>query len=130
MIHLDTDIIIAYLRGETSVAKRLQDAGSDIAISAVVLAELLYGARLSARAEANKATILRLLSIVPALPFDQACANAYAELKAGLKEIGKPTGEADVLIAATAIAHDVILVSHNRRHFENLSGLKLEDWLA
>jgi len=130
MIQLDTDIVVAYLRGNDALAKRLHDAAADVAISAIVLAELFYGARLSARVEEHKATILRLLSIMPTVPFDRACAEAYAELKAGLKTIGKPTGETDALIAATAMAHGATLISHNRRHFENVPALKLDDWLA
>jgi tRNA(fMet)-specific endonuclease VapC len=44
--------------------------------------------------------------------------------------MGKPTGEVDALIGATAITHSAILVTNNLKHFENIEGLEIENWLA
>ena len=49
-------------------------------------------------------------------------------VKSKLRKLGKPTGETDALIAATAMAYKALLVSGNKRHFENIEGLKIESW--
>jgi tRNA(fMet)-specific endonuclease VapC len=51
-------------------------------------------------------------------------------LRAHLRTIGKPTGKIDALIAAVALAHGAVLVTHNTRDFENIEDLTVEDWLA
>jgi len=48
--------------------------------------------------------------------------------KSKLRKLGKPTGEMDALIAATAMAHKAVIVTGNRKHFENIEGLKVETW--
>lgn len=53
----------------------------------------------------------------------------FGDIKSRLRAIGKPTGEVDALIAATAMTYDATLITNNLRHFENIEGLKTEDWL-
>ncbi len=130
MIHLDTNIAVAYLRGDPRVAARLAAALPDVGMSAIVLMELLFGARISARRQENLSKIAGLISVVPPLGFDETCASVCADLKAALQNPGKPTGEVDALIAATAIAHDAALVTHNTRHYAHIASLRLEDWLT
>ena len=62
------------------------------------------------------------------LPFDIECARIFGTIKSKLRNIGKPTGEVDALIAATAMAREGTLVTSNKRHFENIEGLKIEVW--
>ncbi len=64
------------------------------------------------------------------IPFEANCAREYGSLKAGLRRIGRPTGSVDALIAAMALAHSAVLVTHNTAHYESIPGLRLEDWLA
>lgn len=130
MRHLDTDITIAYLNGNTNVATMLKASLPDVAISSLVLAELLYGARLSNRAAQNLEQLLKLEQMIDVAEFDRASADAYAHLRVGLRQKGKPTGEIDALIAAVAMANGATLVTHNTKHFENIEGLHLEDWLT
>jgi|GEM_PF-1098640 len=59
---------------------------------------------------------------------DVECAKIFGTIESKLRMIGRPTGEVDILIAATALAHNAILATTNRRHFENIEGLKLEVW--
>jgi tRNA(fMet)-specific endonuclease VapC len=129
MRHLDTNIVVAYLKGDRAVAAQLSAALPDIAISSLVLAELLYGARLSARAAQNINEIEQFMRLVSLAAFDRASADAYSRLRAAMRQQGKATGEVDALIAAVALAHDAVLVTHNTRHFSSVPGLKLEDWL-
>jgi tRNA(fMet)-specific endonuclease VapC len=129
MIHLDTNVVIAYLNGDSRIAERLKLALPDVAISAIVLGELLYGARASARAKENVEKVYQLLRAIDAVDFDRDCAEAYSALKVDLRRKGRLTNEVDALIAATALAHNARLVTHNTKHFENITGLQIEDWL-
>ncbi len=52
----------------------------------------------------------------------------FAKEKARLKRIGQPVDNFDLLIGATAIHHNLVLVTNNTKHFQRLHGIKLEDW--
>jgi tRNA(fMet)-specific endonuclease VapC len=128
MILLDTNVVVAFLNGEGSVLKRIKDEIDKIALSPLVIAELDYGAKVSHKAKENLEKLYRFVDIVQVIPFDVECAKAFGTIKSRLRSLGKPTGEVDALIAATALAHEAILVTANKRHFENIEGLKVEVW--
>ena len=130
MRHLDTDIIVAYLRGSSAVAEHIKSCVPEVAISTVVLAELLYGARVSMRPDENVKDVLQLAALVHPVVFDESCADAYSHVRENLRRLGRPIGETDTLIAATAVAHNAVLVTHNTKHFEAVQELSVEDWLA
>lgn len=71
-----------------------------------------------------------LLSAVTTLPYSAEDARASASLRVALERKGKPIGAYDVLIAGTALARGLVLVTANRREFERVSGLRLENWRA
>ena len=128
MILLDTNVVVAFLNGEGSVLKRIKDEIDRIALTPLVIAELDYGAKVSHKAKENLEKLYRFVDIVQVVPFDIECAKAFGTIKSRLRSLGKPTGEVDALIAATALAHEAILVTANKRHFENIEGLKVEVW--
>lgn len=64
------------------------------------------------------------------LPFGDDGAEQYGLIRAELKRQGRPIGANDLLIAATALAYDLTLVTHNTREFSRVPGLRLEDWEA
>jgi tRNA(fMet)-specific endonuclease VapC len=128
MILLDTNVVVAFLNGEGSVLKRIKDEIDRIALSPLVIAELDYGAKVSHKAKENLEKLYRFVDIVQVVPFDIECAKAFGTIKSRLRSLGKPTGEVDALIAATALAHEAIFVTANKRHFENIEGLKVEVW--
>ena len=130
MRHLDTNIVIAYLIGNQTVAGQLKDHLPEVAIRSLVLAELRFGARASARTDENIERLNQFLQIAEIADFDDASADAYSRIRLSLRRMGKPTGEMDMLIAAVALANDAVLVTHNTKHFENVEGLVLEDWLT
>jgi len=74
-------------------------------LSVFVIAELDYGAKASQRAKENLEKLYRFLDIVDVVPFDFECAKTFGTIKSSLRAVGKPTGEMDALIAATAMAH-------------------------
>jgi len=128
MILLDTNVVIAFLNGNKAVAERIADNVDKIALSALVVAELNYGAKASQNAARNLDKLTRLLDVVQTVPFDLECAESFGTIKSKLRSIGKPTGEVDALIAATALAHKAVLVTGNMRHFEHIEGLHIETW--
>lgn len=128
MILLNTNVVIAFLNGNKAVAERLADNIDKIALSALVVAELDYGAKASQNASRNLDKLTRLLDVVQTVPFDLECAKSFGTIKSRLRNIGKPTGEVDALSAATAIAHRAVLITGNKRHFEHIEGLRIETW--
>jgi len=128
MILLDTNIVVAFLNGNTWILKRIKDQIDRIALSSLVVGELDYGAKVSQRAKENLEKLYQFVDVVQVLPFDIECAKFFGSIKSKLRIMGKPTGEVDILIAATAMANKATLVTANKKHFENIEGLKLEVW--
>jgi len=62
------------------------------------------------------------------LPFDDAAALVYGEIRSTLEKAGTPIGPNDLMIASIARTHGVILVTHNLKEFSRVPGLELEDW--
>lgn len=130
MYLLDTNACIALLNGSgPSVSARLRACDpAQVAVCSVVKAELLYGARRSARVSENLDLLERFLDPLACFPFDDVCAEHYGVIRTDLDTQGLPIGGNDLLIAATARAHDMILVTHNTREFGRVAGLRHEDW--
>lgn len=129
---LDTNIVSYYLRRNSpQLEARLSDAlrQQTIAISALTRAELRFG-QAGMRAEDRRRSLIdQFLLRLPNLAWSSQAADHYGQLKALHKRQGTPIGELDTQIAAHALAEDLILVTHNTRHFEKVPKLKLEDWM-
>lgn len=97
-------------------------------LCSVVRAELIYGARRSARVEVNLNRLKSFAAPLQSLAFDDRCAHDYGLIRAELAAQGKPIGANDLLIAAMALAHDLTLVTHNTGEFSRVAGLRIEDW--
>ena len=102
----------------------------EIALSAVTLAELEYGASKSARRDNNRLMLVGFVSPFKVLPFDDRDAEVFGILRAHLERAGTPIGPYDLQIAAQALARNCILVTNNVREFERVPGLKIENWAA
>jgi tRNA(fMet)-specific endonuclease VapC len=127
---LDTNTCIRFLNGRSPGIRQrfLVVRDEDIALSSVVKAEMLAGAKKSRFPEANVLQQQTFFRRFRSLPFDDEAALAYGQLRAHLEQQGTPIGANEMLIAATALTHQLILVSHNTREFERVPGLQLEDW--
>ena len=101
-----------------------------IALSAVTLAELEYGASKSAHRDRNRLMLIGFASPFKILTFDGRDAEIFGILRAYLERRGTPIGPYDLQIAAQALARDFILVTNNIREFERIPGLKVENWAA
>jgi tRNA(fMet)-specific endonuclease VapC len=127
---LDTNTCIRYINGRSPKLriKFLTVLDEDIAVCSIVKAELFYGAAKSqtpARSLAKQQTFLNRFT---SLPFNDVAAIVYGQIRAKLEKMGTPIGSLDMLIAAIAIANNLILVTHNTAEFGYISDLKIEDW--
>ena len=130
MYLLDTNACIRILKGTSpALVERLRFISrTQVRLSSVVKAELLYGARKSGRIADNLRLLQEFFSTVASLPFDDRCAEEYGVIREELERAGTPIGANDLLIAATARAHDAVLVTHNVREFSRVADLRIEDW--
>lgn len=133
MLSLDTNVVIALLNGRKPGSRRRYDAarraGEPLALSAVALFELRFGAQNSARPERNHRALDAFLEdAVEILDFDAEDAREAGAIRAHLQAKGTPIGPYDTLIAAQARRRGATLVTSNRSEFERVPGLKVEDW--
>jgi tRNA(fMet)-specific endonuclease VapC len=126
---LDTNILIYYFKGMGNVANRLlATPPGEIALSTIVLFELEVGIAKSIAPRKRKAQLQEFALLVNIVPFDAAAARSAAGIRAKLEKRGVPIGPYDVLIAASAMANNCTLVTHNKKEFERVKGLRIEDW--
>jgi tRNA(fMet)-specific endonuclease VapC len=127
---LDTCVISDFIKGEPGTQTRLkQTPATKIAVSTITVMELYYGLSLNPqRAQKIESTIDILLSSVTVLPFTANEAKQSARIRSALKSKGQPIGPYDVLLAATALQQQLIMVTANSREFKRVSGLQIENW--
>jgi tRNA(fMet)-specific endonuclease VapC len=127
---LDTNTCIRIINGrsQSARAKALTIPNHEVVICSIVRAELFYGSEKSQSPEASRRTQDLFLAPFPTLAFDDTAAHVYGQIRAGLEKAGTPIGPMDMQIAAIAVAHQLILVTHNQREFSRIKGLTLEDW--
>ncbi|HEY3132175.1 MAG TPA: PIN domain-containing protein [Acidobacteriota bacterium] len=127
---LDTDTIIFFLRGNPSVASKIRNVGdSNIATTTINLAELYFGAFSSTEVEHNIQLVDAFRQETRVFAFDTAAAVAFGQVKADLKRRKIPLNDSDLLIAASALATNSVLVTNNVRHFKRIEGLRWENWV-
>ncbi|MFW6251036.1 MAG: type II toxin-antitoxin system VapC family toxin [Alkalispirochaetaceae bacterium] len=131
MYLIDTDIIIYSFKGNSVVKENLTNHRMDpMAISVITYGEMVYGARRSRQVERNLATVRRVAEIYPVLPVTQSVVETFAEIRAELHATGTPLDDMDLLIAATALSHNLTLVTNNEKHFSRIPGVSLVNWAA
>lgn len=125
---LDTDIASYLIRGDhPGVTEKFTELYENCAISSITAAELQYGAKKrSNRILTQK--VQALCNLLPIIPWNDEAAKAYAKLRVELENAGTPIGNMDMLIAASAIAEDVTLVTNNVEHFSKVTSLKIVNW--
>ena len=126
---LDTNIVSALLRDpQGSIARKIKGVGEDaISTSIIVAAELRFGAKKRGLEELTR-RVNAVLNALTILPFVSPADDIYAAIRAHLEEKGTPIGPNDLLIAASAIAQNCILVTKNTREFSRVPGLAIVDW--
>lgn len=131
---IDTSILIAYERGQIDVAARVTGReGEEAFLSVISASELLHGVQRAsdpAIRTRRSAFVEAVLSRFSVVEIDLEVARSHAVLWSHLQQNGEMIGVNDSWIAATCIARDLALVTANRREFDRVSGLRVENWLS
>lgn len=127
---LDTDICSAHMRRPAALAHRFIQHTGQLAISSVTLAELYAGAYRHSQTSRLLALIHDLRQELHIVDFDPVCAEKFGQVRGTLLRQGIAVPTADLMIAATALVHNLTLVTHNTVDFHNVPGLRLADWLV
>ncbi len=126
---LDTDTCVYWLRGHAPVRGHLAAVGpEELAISVVTLAELRYGAACSANPEDNHRAVDDFISGVPVVGLTAEAAPIFGDVKARLRRSGMLIEDSDLLIAVTARAFGLTLITGNTGHFGRVPDLATENW--
>ncbi len=126
---LDTNICIFTVKNRPAHMREVFNRHhGQMCISAVSLMELIYGAEKSASPERNLAVVEGFAARLDVLPYDEIAASHTGQLRAELAKSGTPIGPYDQMIAGHARSRGLIVVTNNRREFDRVPGLRVEDW--
>lgn len=125
---LDTNICIYFIKGLYDLKSKFEDVDPENCfISEITLAELKFGVAKSQAKKKNQQVLEGFLTGVQILPIFPAL-DIYASEKARLQQTGKLIDDFDLLIGATAVSFDLVMVTNNTNHFNRIKNIKLEDW--
>lgn len=127
---LDTNICVYLLKGLFDLDKKIENAETkNCFVSEITIAELKFGVENSVHQEKNRKTIDEFVNRFTILPIFNSL-DIYAKEKARLRKKGKSLDDFDLLIGATAISNELILVTRNVSDFERLEGIEIENWVT
>ncbi len=127
---LDTNIASAHIRRPGGLAHRFIQHTGRLYLPSIALAELFAWAYGKDDPKELLEQIEELSKVLLVLDFDPACARIYGQLRGTLKRSGANVSPPDLMIASTALAHDLTVVTNNTVHFRPVPGLRLVDWLT
>ncbi|OZI43904.1 type II toxin-antitoxin system tRNA(fMet)-specific endonuclease VapC [Bordetella genomosp. 4] len=128
---LDTNVCIFTIKNRPlEVRETFKRHSGQMCISTVTLMELIYGAEKSSDPERNLADVEGFAARLEVLKYDSEAAAHTGQLRAELVRLGKPIGPYDQMIAGHARSQGLIVVTNNRREFDRVPGLRIEDWVA
>lgn len=134
---IDTNIVSELLKYESdfTLLKNMSQHAGDMAISVITFDELVYGAKKNTSPRKQNAILDFIENDVcdnfERIEFDEKSAVIHANIQAKMEQLGNPVPYDDSMIAATALANNMTLVTRNTKHFECLArefGLRLENW--
>ncbi len=129
MYALDTNTLICFFKGLGNVhSKFLSKEPKSIYIPSIVIYELEVGIKKSTHSRTKHAQLQNLMEACHVIPFGVAESRVSAEIRIELERKGSLIGTMDLLIAGTAMANNLTLVTHNTREFQQVKTLRLEDW--
>lgn len=127
---LDTDICSAYLKNDPRVLPKFMLHFGGLHSSAITVGELLVWAKRRNSPSARETSVRNLAKSCVVLDATVDICEQFGLLRAGLLDRGLVVGELDVLIAATALVHNLTLVTHNSADYQSIRNLRLADWLV
>lgn len=126
---LDTDTCLCILRGDERVLARRAAVPDQVATTWITAGELFYGAAKSKSPDGNRSVVASFLATLPVWGLDEACVQIFGEAKALLETQGRRLADADLFIGAIAAARRATVVTGNRRHYDRIPGVSVEDWI-
>lgn len=123
---VDTDVVANGLKGreaEEILLKNLSPQG--LAISLITYGEIYDGIYYGRDPQTNERIFRQFLRWVDVVSLNRTIMRGFAQIRGHLRRSGQIISDPDILIAATAIYHDLTLITHNLRHFERIPDLKL-----
>jgi tRNA(fMet)-specific endonuclease VapC len=129
---LDTNTCIYLIKKKHPeiLSRLLKVRFENIGISAITIAELEYGVSNSSHMIEAQTALLEFVLPFEILDFNYSAASFYDRIRKEAKDKGQPIGEMDMLIAAIAMANELVVVTNNEREFSRISELKIENWKA
>jgi len=126
---LDTNMCIYFLKGKYQLDEKIKEVGiQNCAISEITYAELIYGAEKSESIDKNLQTIEKFTDQIAILPIFNAI-PIFGKEKAKLRSKGNMISDFDLLIGATAISNNMVMVTRNVKEFKRLKHIKIENWV-
>lgn len=125
---LDTDICIFFLQGKFGLAEKIESIGiENCFVSEITIAELLFGAEKSTNQAKHLEEVSFFEQNFKVIPIYNVL-RAYAKEKVRLHKTGTIIAEFDLLIGATALEHNLVMVTGNASHLGRIQGIQIEDW--
>jgi tRNA(fMet)-specific endonuclease VapC len=127
---IDTDRVVDYLNGVPAITDRVRDLirRRILALSVISLAELHEGMLYSTHPDRSNLALLRFVRGIRLLDVDRNIAKRFGAERGQLRKMHQMIGDLDLLIGATALHHNLVLITNNRRHFQRLPGLRIESF--
>lgn len=123
---IDTDWVIDHLTERPASVQAMNVFLKEgVGISLITYGEVYEGILFGRNPEAAEAAFDKFLSWVNVVSLDRESMQIYARIRGDLRRRGRSLSDSDLLIAATAIQHDVALITRNLRHFERIDGLRI-----
>lgn len=126
---LDTDVCIELLRGNERVIESRQRTLDEVATTWITACELAYGAAKSRSPKENQTLVSEFLATLRVVGLDHPAAEGLGRIKSALERAGNILADADLMIAAITLAQGASLVTGNRKHYDRIAGLRIEDWI-
>ena len=127
---LDTNICSEYMRRPSKLFHHFVQHSGRLHVSCVSLSELYTWSFKQDDPSQILSAIDDLRDTIQLLPFDERCAEMLGRIRGEQYRTGTLTSSVDLMIAVTALAHDLTMVTHNVQDFERIAHLRIEDWLA
>jgi tRNA(fMet)-specific endonuclease VapC len=127
---IDTDILSMFFRGNSVVVAQFQNYSIEhrqISLSIITYYEILSGLK-HRDAQGQLASFLKFAAQNITLPLTEQSVTLSADIYSTLRRGGTPVDDIDLLIAGVAIANNLVLITHNQRHFNRIEGLEWQDW--
>lgn len=126
---LDSNICVHFIRGNQRIISMIDKVGIEhLFISEMTVGELYYGAECSERKEENRRVVDTFLSFISVIPVSGAW-KEFAKQKAYLRNKGSMIEDADIIIGATAIVHNMVVVTENIKHIGRLQNIETINWM-